>query len=66
MRGSLIETLVEWQLWRKTLWLQIKAYYTLHKAKVKDNLLTMKKKIRRNVWEPSKIQIVRADKVIHL
>ena len=66
MRGSLIETLVEWQLWRKTLWLQIKAYYTLHKAKVKNNLLTMKKKIRRNVWEPSKIQIVRADKVIHL
>ena len=66
MRGSLIETLVEWQLWRTTLWLQIKAYYTLHKAKVKDILLTMKKKIRRNVWEPSKIQIVRADKVIHL
>ena len=66
MRGSLIETLVEWQLWHTTLWLQIKAYYTLHKAKVKDNLLTMKKKIRRNVWEPSKIQIVRVDKVIHL
>ena len=32
---------------------KIKAYYTLQKARVKENLLTMNKKIRCNVWELS-------------
>ena len=41
MRGNLIETLVEWQLWRKTLKMQIKAFYTSHKAKINDKVLTM-------------------------
>ena len=41
MRGNLIETLVEWQLWRTTLKMQIKAFYTSHKAKINDKVLTM-------------------------
>ena len=41
MRGNLIETLVESQLWRKTLKMQIKAFYTSHKAKINDKVLTM-------------------------
>ena len=41
MRGNLIETLVEWQLWRTTLKMQIKAFYTWHKAKINDKVLTM-------------------------
>lgn len=41
MRGNLIETLIEWQLWRKTLKMQIKAFYTSHKAKINDKVLTM-------------------------